>query len=213
MKVDIVAVTKNRTTQEILNLPIGIAIIAENKIQEAEQKFQNFPETSRKFEKHFIGTLQKNKVKKAVILFDCIQSVDNLELAKKINTEAAKLNKIQEIYIQINISEDTNKNGFLKSEIKDAISQIKKLPNLKLTGLMTILKNNLTSSDSLKYYCEMKILFNKINKTILKNEQLRHLSMGMSDDWEQAIAAGSNMLRIGRAIFEPIYEKNFLKYL
>lgn len=212
MKVEIVAVTKNRSTLEILNLPQKIKIIAENKVQEATAKFAAL-DFERKFQKHLIGKLQKNKVKKAVAIFDCIQSVDSIELANKINNEALKINKTQEIFIQVNISDDIKKNGVSENELIQLINHIKNLPNLKLSGLMTILKNNLDSNDSLKYYCDMKILFNNINKTILKFDKLEYLSMGMSDDWEIALKAGSNMLRIGKALFEKNHEKEFLTYI
>lgn len=197
--ITIVAVTKNQSVQQIKKLPTRITDVAENKIQEAEQKFAQL--SDRKFKKHFIGNLQKNKINKAIQLFDVIQSVDSEELAEEINKKATKP---IEIMLQINISNDPAKFGFSPKEVKTAISKVNKLKNLKIIGLMTILKEYDNPKDTKKDFLDMQNLFMELNKSIMQKTPMKHLSMGMSQDFEQALEAGSNMLRLGTIIFQNL---------
>jgi pyridoxal phosphate enzyme (YggS family) len=199
--VTIVAVSKNQSVQKILNLPQRITDIAENKIQEAEQKL---PEvlSKRKYKTHFIGHLQSNKVSKALKLFDVIQSVDSEKLINKINQNTPD-NKFTQIMLQINVSNDPKKYGF-PPDIKlltEIIKKIKQLKKLNLIGLMTILKQYDNPKLQLKEFQTMENLFNQINQSILIAEPLKYLSMGMSEDYQQALNANSNMLRLGTLIF------------
>jgi len=199
----ILAVTKTRTAQEIADLPVEIEHIGENKVQEAEQKFQILTQlTDRKFEKHLIGRLQTNKINKAIQLFDYIQSVDSLELAKKISQRCKTQNIQIKIFLQINVSEDPQKQG-LPPESNLLLSTAKEIQenytNLKIVGLMTILENSKDNLATQKSFMQMQNLFKFLNKHIL---DLKYLSMGMSDDFEEALKAGSNMIRIGRKLFE-----------
>lgn len=196
-KVTLVAATKGRPVEQINRvIKAGITIIAENKIQEAEDKFKSVELLP--CEKHFIGHLQKNKVKKAVKLFDYIQSVDSAELLEKINNYAIIVGKIQNIFLQINISQDNHKFGLSEDQAIQIIKNIKKYPNIKLTGLMTIGKNVKNPDEIRKYYKKLKKTFDQMNKI----HPLKHLSMGMSADYEIALEEGSNMIRIGKALFE-----------
>lgn len=199
--VKIVAVTKNQSPEAILNLPPKITDIAENKIQEAEQKLPLIL-TKRKFKTHFIGHLQTNKVKKCLSLFDVIQSVDSLKLAKRINQQIQH-SPPKEIMLQINISQDSRKYGFSAkiNELNKIIKEIQVLPKIKLIGLMTILKDSDNPKYQLKQFQKMENLFNQLNQTILTYEPLKYLSMGMSQDYEQALKANSNMLRLGTILF------------
>ncbi len=198
----ILAVTKNQSAQTILNLPNSISHIGENKVQEAEQKFEELSSKSnRKFTKHFIGNLQSNKINKAIQIFDYIQSVHNLILAQKINEKSQKLNIITKIFLQINISKDPQKQGFEADLeiIKNTINTIKEYKNIELVGLMTILENTNNDLAIRNSYLQMQNLFKYVNKHILK---LKYLSMGMSDDYNQALENGSNIIRIGRKLFQ-----------
>ena len=185
--VKIIAVTKNRDAKTVDELPPEITCIGENKIQEAEDKF---PHLNRNFEKHFIGHLQSNKAKKAIQLFDCIQSIDSLKLAEKINQYAGKSYPIM---LQVNISKDPAKFGFHTEDVPKGIPEILKLKNLNLIGLMTIGDTH----NQKQYFSQFKQLFDKCQDI----HPIQYLSMGMSDDFEIAIEEGSNMVRLGRILF------------
>ena len=187
--VKLVAVTKSRTVTEIKKATdAGIKIIADNKIQEAEQKYSKIKEM--KVEFHFIGHLQTNKVKKAVEMFDLIQTLDSIKLAKEIDKRAKLINKKQDVLIEINIGKESQKYGVMPKEVIDFIHDMKKFDNINVRGLMCIPPFN---KDPGPYFKEMKKLFDKSNFEIL--------SMGMSSDYRIAIEEGSNMIRIGTAIF------------
>ncbi len=196
-KVALVAATKGRSIDEInLIINAGIKIIAENRLQEAEEKFKS--KELLPCEKHFIGHLQNNKVKKAVQIFDLIQSVDSVELLEKINNYAIIIGKKQVIFLQVNISRDPNKFGLSEDRTREIIKNIKTYPNIKLSGLMTIGKNTENRDEVRTYYRKFKKTFEEMNKI----QPLEYLSMGMSADYDIAIEEGSNMIRIGRALFE-----------
>ncbi len=176
------------------------SIIAENRIQEAEQKWevlQKFPH-----KKHFIGLLQSNKVKKAIEMFDCIETVDSIKLLKRIDTIAGELGKNMEIFLNINISADENKSGIfpenLENFISEIVSNIQNYTHIRITGLFTILKKNLSVKEKHEYYAQMK----KLQKNLqIKIPSITELSMGMSEDYEIALQEGATIVRVGRGIF------------
>ena len=195
--IKIVAVSKNKTIEQIFKaIQNGIYCFGENKVQEAETKFNKIK--NKEIEKHFIGHLQTNKAKKAVSLFDFIQSVDSIKIAEKISKEAVKINKKQKIYLQINTGKDINKYGFTpENSIKNAI-MIKDFPNIEIIGIMTIGKKNITEKKLFKLFEKTQQIKRKIEKKILKELEL---SMGMSNDYHIAIKAGATQVRIGTEIF------------
>lgn len=194
--VTLVAITKNRSPEEINEaIKCGIKIIGENRIQEAENKFPVIKPVL----KHFVGHLQTNKAKEAVKLFDCIQSVDSFKLAEKISKESKKINKIMPIFVQINIGEDSDKFGITPEETNKLLTQIKKLPNIKLEGLMNIGKLTSNPEEIRKNFEKMKKLFENLKNS---HKELKYLSMGMSNDYKIAAEEESNMVRIGSAIFK-----------
>lgn len=204
--VTLIAVTKNRSLAEIqAAIKAGITDIAENRVQEAAGKLPQLPNN---ITCHFIGHLQSNKIKKALQLFDVIQSVDSLELANNINTEASKISTLIKdklpfpIFLQINIAEDPKKFGFKKAEIIKILPQIIALPYLNISGLMTIIENTPDITRQRQYFREMKELFDNLKKHPTLHNSLGFLSMGMSQDYESALLEGSNMTRLGSAIFE-----------
>ncbi|MBU1018582.1 MAG: YggS family pyridoxal phosphate-dependent enzyme [Patescibacteria group bacterium] len=182
LSVKVMAVTKNRSEKEISEvLSRGIKIIGENRIQESPK----IPGVK----KHFIGHLQSNKVKKAVENYDVIETVDSLKLAEKISNAGGC-----KIFIQVNISREPQKSGAAPENLEDLIQKIKKLQNLELTGLMAIIENTNDPQKRLAQFRKMKDLQEKYS--------LSELSMGMSNDWEEAIESGATIIRLGRILFE-----------
>lgn len=195
-KISLLAVTKKQSAETVNDaINLGLTLFGENKVQEAEKKFSNI---STKIELHLIGHLQKNKIKKAIQIFNVIQTVDSLELAIKINEQAKKINQHQRIYCQINIGKDPQKFGFKEPRVLEKIFKITKLPNLHLEGLMTILPFNLNNLENQKLYVKMFNLYKKINE---QHPRCKELSMGMSGDYISAIRCGATMIRIGSKIF------------
>lgn len=194
----LVAVTKTRSIKEINEaISLGIKSIGENRVQEAEIKFQKI---SKKVEKRLVGRLQSNKIKKAISLFDSIDSVGSYVLAQKISNHCQEKGKTQRILIQINTSEEKTKSGFLLSEKKDILKCFS-LPNLQIDGLMTIGPLSKNQNKRKKAFQSLKDFFSIVNKIISPEKQIKELSMGMSDDFLLAIKEGSTMIRVGTNIF------------
>jgi hypothetical protein len=194
----LVAVTKTRSIKEINEaISLGIKSIGENRVQEAEIKFQKI---SKKVEKRLVGRLQSNKIKKAISLFDSIDSVGSYVLAQKISNHCQEKGKTQRILIQINTSEEKTKSGFLLSEKKDILKCFS-LPNLQVDGLMTIGPSSKDQNKRKKAFQSLKDFFSIVNKIISPEKQIKELSMGMSDDFLLATKEGSTMIRVGTNIF------------
>ena len=197
--IKIIAVTKTHPFSFIeKSYNSNIYSIGENKVQEAEKKFESFKKMP-KIERRFIGHLQSNKVRKCLSLFDTIDTIDSVKLAKKVSNIAKETNKDLTGLIEINTSGENQKKGFLPKDIDD-IQRCLNLPNLKIVGLMTIgpnTKNINRIRSAFKKLRELKDLINSKNK----NEDLSELSMGMSNDYEVAIEEGSTMIRLGTALF------------
>lgn len=188
--IKLIAVTKTRNVEEIKEaINTGITCVGENKVQEAKQKFSFLP----KVEKHMIGHLQTNKVKTAVELFDMIQSVDSIRLAKEISKKCEFIGKVMPILIEINIGDEERKHGVKPEEAKDFIKEISQFKNIDVQGLMCIAPF-IKAEETRPYFKKMKEVFDSLGN-------LRWLSMGMSNDYKIAIEEGSNMVRIGTAIF------------
>ena len=197
--INIVAITKTFPI-EAWNMSVNkkLLLIGESRVQEAEKKTTIFNKLN-KIELHLIGHLQKNKVKKAVKFFDVIQTIDSIELLKKINKTAEKLNKIQKIFLQVNIGRDPNKYGFNYKETILAAEYQNQLKNIELNGIMTIPPANLNSIKLQQLYSKTRDLKNKIKLEI--DKKCKYLSMGMSNDFNIAIVEGATHIRIGGALF------------
>lgn len=192
--------TKTQSIEDIAMLPISPDIIfAENRVQEAEAKKEYYASVPN--ELHLIGPLQKNKVRKAVQLFDVIQTVDSWELLQKIDTVCAEEEKMVKVFLNINISKDPKKSGFLLDEITTIITRLKKSPNTYcvITGIFTILANNLSEKSIREYYVLMRRLFEVLQLHF--GLQFSEISMGMSRDYPLAIEAGATMVRVGSGVF------------
>jgi len=198
-KIKIIAVTKNRPLSSILSAYENkIFDIGENKIQELELKIKN-QTIPKVINIHFIGRLQTNKVKKAVGLCDYIQSVNSSRLLKKINKEAQKINKIQKIYLQVNIGKDEKKQGFEKEEVFKKAKEFLDYKNIAIKGLMTILPQELTQKQKRNLYRKTYKIQQKIQKQYFKD--CLSLSMGMSDDYIEALNEGATEIRIGTKLY------------
>ncbi len=198
-EITLVAVSKTVESERIREaLRHGIEIIGENRIQEAETKFKQIP---LKFEKHLVGHLQTNKAKKAVELFDMIQSVDSVKLANEISRRAIQKGKVIGVLVEVNTSAESTKYGLKPDEVMDFMKQISKLEGIKVKGLMTV---GLFSSDMEKVrpcFKKLKRIFDELKEEKIPNVEMKCLSMGMTQDYEVAIEEGANMVRIGTAIF------------
>jgi len=210
--VKLVAAAKTRTTQEVLEaVNAGIGIIGENYVQETNkiQSAIRSQQSTINVNWHFIGHLQKNKVKKAIQIFDIIETVDSFEIAKEINKRCGQISKIMPILIEINSGREKQKFGVLPEDVVNLIREILNFKNIKITGLMTMGPRFGNPQDSRPYFIETRKAFEKIKKLNLSNVRMKYLSMGMTNSYKVAIEEGANMVRIGTLIFgERDCEKN-----
>ncbi len=201
-KPNIIAVTKYYGLEAILDAyKVGLRDFGESRANDAIEKIEKLPEEIRNNSKfHFIGHLQTNKVDKVVKYFDYIQSVDSIKLAKCISESAQRLNKVQKVLLQVNISEEVQKFGFSKGELYTNFSDIKNLPNLEINGLMCMAPLGANEKELDSIFNEALQIKTELNKQYLLNMQ--ELSMGMSDDYMRAVANGATMIRLGRILFK-----------
>lgn len=198
------AVTKNSTIPEVeqllQDLP-DLKVIAENRWPDCEEKFLFF----KNLEKHFIGKLQTNKVKKVVPLVDVIQSVDSFELLEQINQVAHKHGKLIRFCFQVNISDDPLKQGMAPDQLIPIIECYKQshLKNVELCGLMTI-GAQVELEKRKAYFKKFRQLFDEVNSKYFRDKPLTVLSMGMSNDYLEALEAGSTMVRLGSFLMLPV---------
>ena len=177
----------------------GVDLCGENRVQELTAKLKE--DAYRGAPVHFIGVLQTNKVKQVVGKVDVIQSVDRLNLLEAIQKEAAKQGIRQDIFLEINIGNEESKSGFTASEVLPLLEHIGEYPNIFVRGLMAIPPISKKVGDNRKFFQEMLQLSVDISAKKYDNVTVECLSMGMSDDFEDAVVCGSTMIRIGTAIF------------
>ena len=177
----------------------GVDCCGENRVQELVAKEKE--DAYRGAPVHFIGVLQTNKVKQVVGHVDLIQSVDRMNLLEAIEKEAAKKELIQDILLEINIGGEESKSGFETSEIFQVLAELPKFPHIRVRGLMAIPPVSHQEGDNLKFFQEISQLSVDISRKKYDNVAMECLSMGMSDDFADAIRAGSTMIRVGTAIF------------
>lgn len=203
--VELEAAAKGQPPEKILEaIEAGIRIIGENYVQEA---LTAQAVVGRSVRWHFIGHLQKNKVKKAVEIFDLIETVDSLDLALEIEKRAAAASKIMPVLIEVNSGREPQKFGVWPEKVIALASELVKLPHLKLLGLMTMGPLTEEPEKARPYFRETRYLFEELKKMNLPNCELRYLSMGMSHSYRVAIEEGANLIRIGTKIFGPREEK------
>jgi pyridoxal phosphate enzyme (YggS family) len=197
--VQLVGAAKTRTPEEIKEaVEAGLEIIGENYVQEAERAFQVVGDRAKW---HMIGHLQRNKAKKAVKVFDMIETVDSMKLAKEIDKCCDKIHKIMPILIEFNSGEETQKAGVLPEDAVALIQEMSTLKRIKIMGLMTMGPFTGDPEEARPYFVKTREIFEKLKEKNFPNVEMRYLSMGMSNSYGVALEEGANMVRIGTKIF------------
>ena len=199
--VKLLAVSKNQNIESIKILnEAGVEFFGENRVQELEDKNNKLIADNVKLNWHFIGHLQRNKVKYLMRMENCkmIESIDSLRLAKEVNKRAEKNERKIPVLIEINIAADENKFGIMPDKAEKFLKKIINLKNLKVEGLMTVLPYLDDSEQLRKYFKKMKDLFDQLSEDVI---HLKELSMGMTNDYQIAVEEGATIVRVGRAIF------------
>ncbi|MBN1277959.1 MAG: YggS family pyridoxal phosphate-dependent enzyme [Deltaproteobacteria bacterium] len=197
--VQLVGAVKTRTTEEILEaIDGGLKIIGQNYVQEAEKTFQTIGTRAKH---HLIGHLQSNKAKKAVELFDMIETVDSEKLAKAISNACQGTGKIMPVLLEVNSGEEPQKAGVMPAELFSLLEKISEYENISVQGLMTMGPFAGDPEDARPYFQKTRQLFEQAESLGIKNVKMKYLSMGMSNSFKVAIEEGANLIRIGTAIF------------
>jgi pyridoxal phosphate enzyme (YggS family) len=195
--VKLLAVSKTKPVSDIvLAYEAGQRLFGENYVQEGVDKIHTLARFT-DIEWHFIGPLQSNKTRLVAENFDWVQGLDRLKIAQRLNDQRGKMTPLN-LCIQVNIDDDDNKAGLEVSQLLDFAGQISAMPNLRLRGLMTILKANQPAGEQVHSYTKMASLFKGLQD---QYSSVDTLSMGMSGDMKNAISCGSSMVRVGTAIF------------
>ena len=199
--VELVAAAKTRTASEILQaLEAGVKIIGENYVQEAADVF---PAIGGRARWHFIGHLQTNKVKKAIEIFDLVETVDSIALGREIDKRSAAAGKTRDILVEVNSGREAQKAGVLPEEAEPLVRSLAALPHLRVRGLMTMGPFEGDPEDSRPFFKETRRVWEALKIQAIAGAEMRYLSMGMTNSWRVAIEEGANLVRIGTAIFGP----------
>jgi len=199
--VELVAAAKTRPAAEILEaVEAGIKIIGENYVQEAEAVY---PAIGRKARWHFIGHLQSNKVRRAVEIFDMIETVDSAGLGREIDRRAADAGRTTDILVEVNSGREARKAGVLPEDTEALVRALAEFPNVRILGLMTMGPFEGDPEDSRPYFRETRRVWEGLKARAIPRVEMRHLSMGMTNSWRVAVQEGATLVRIGTAIFGP----------
>ena len=200
--VRLLAVTKEQSVLTVTEgIESGMHFLGENKVQEARDKIGILGRNS--LEWHFIGRLQKNKVKFIFDLFDLIHSVDNLALAEVIHEKAKSHASCMPVLLQVNVSGETSKLGMKPTDVPKNVEILSQLEGIKIKGLMTIAPYDPNPENSREHYTRLRVLRDTCSKLGLPGMDLDELSMGMSNDYEVAVEEGATLVRIGTGLFGP----------
>jgi hypothetical protein len=195
----LVGAAKTRTPEEILEaVEAGLTIVGENYVQEAERAFAVIGE---RVKWHMIGHLQSNKAKKAVRVFDMIETVDSMKLAKAIDKACANINKIMPVLIEINSGEEPQKAGVMPGDADALLREMSQLSHIRVAGLMTMGPFTGDPEEARPYFQKTREIFERVKGQDLPGVEMTHLSMGMSNSYAVALQEGANMVRIGTRIF------------
>lgn len=196
-QVQILAVCKDQSSTKIRQVcELGVRLLGENKIQEAETHMQQFAGSD--IDWHFIGKLQKNKINKLLNVFHLIESVDGVKSLEHIHK---RVDAAVELFIEINIGEEKSKSGFTIDGLKKALPYISNLNKVIVSGLMAIPPYFEDAEKVRPYFAQLRELKDSINQLAMNNLKISHLSMGMSHDYEIAVEEGATIIRIGTALF------------
>ena len=199
--ITVVAAAKMHPPEAILAaVEAGINVVGENYVQEARQKVDV---VGRRVRWHLIGSLQKNKVKYAVELFDLIETVDSWGLAEAIEQRCAAMHRTMPVFVEINSGQEENKSGVLPEQAEELIRRIARLKHIRVQGLMTMGPFLENAEDYRPYFRLTKTLFDNLAAARIPDTEMRYLSMGMSDSYRVAVEEGANVIRVGTAIFGP----------
>lgn len=199
-EIKLVAATKMNDASRVREaIAAGVDICGENRVQELSEKLAQGAYDGCPL--HFIGHLQKNKVKYIVGKVELIHSVDSVSLAQEINRRAAALGLTQDILLEVNIGAEENKSGFAPEELANALDEIAQFSSVRVLGLMAIPPICEISENNRVYFKRMKQLFIDIGQKKYDNVTMLHLSMGMSADYEVAVEEGADLVRVGTGIF------------
>lgn len=204
--VKLVAAAKTRSSEEVIAaIRGGICAIGENYVQEAAaiQEELGKLDTAEvpRVQWHLIGHLQRNKAKKAVELFDMIETIDSLQIAQRVNRHCEALGKTMDVLLEINSGRESNKTGISPDAAEELIQKVALLPNLRIQGLMTMGPRFGNPEMARPYFRLTRELFEHLNGMNLKNVEMHYLSMGMSNSYRIAIEEGANIVRIGTSLF------------
>jgi pyridoxal phosphate enzyme (YggS family) len=202
--VELVGAAKTRTPDEVLEaIDSGLKIIGENYVQEAEKAFEA---VGAKVRWHLIGHLQSNKAKKAVNIFDMIETVDSMKLARAIDKACQNIGKVIQVLIEVNSGEEPQKAGVMPEDGISLVRDMSGLKNIKIMGLMTMGPFAGDPEDARPYFHKTRKLFEEIKALNLPGVEMKYLSMGMSNSYRVALEEGANMVRIGTKLFgERVY--------
>ena len=199
--VQLVAAAKTMEASKVIEaIDAGVQVIGENYVQEAEVKYSIIGNRAKW---HFIGHLQHNKVKKAVAIFDMIETVDSVEIASVIDKRCEEICKIMPVLIEVNSGTEEQKAGVLPENAIPLIKEISILNNIKIMGLMTMGPLAGEPEESRPYFIKTRDLFEYTKSLDLADVDMKYLSMGMTDSYKIAIQEGANIVRIGSKIFGP----------
>lgn len=197
--VELVAVTKNHDVCAMREaIDAGVTVVGENRVQEAVEKHAVL---ERDVRWHLIGHLQTNKVKQAVKLFDLIHSVDSEHLLLAVESAAGKMNKVQDILLQVNLAREESKFGIHKEDLPLLLQKADSLPHVHLCGLMCIAPHYEEVEQCRPLFREMYEIFSELQALPLVRSEMRWLSMGMTNDYVIAVEEGANLIRVGTGIF------------
>jgi PLP dependent protein len=202
--VELVAAAKTRTAEEVLEaVDAGLRIVGMNYIQEAEALFEK---VGHRVAWHMIGHLQRNKAKKAVGMFDMIETVDTVRLAREIDKQCEKIDKVMPVLVEINSGEEDQKAGVLPDDAIPLVKEIAGMNHVKVRGLMTMGPFTGDPEDARPYFQKTRALFEKLRGMNIPGVEMQVLSMGMSNSYRVAIEEGATLVRIGTKIFgERVY--------
>ncbi len=199
--VQLVAAAKSRTPEEVRKaVEAGVKVIGENYVQEAAAAQAA---VGRSVKWHFIGHLQTNKVKRAVEIFDLIETVDTIKLGREIDRRSRELGRVMSIFIEVNSGHEPQKFGVGPEDAERLARELALLPNLRVEGLMTMGPETGNPEDSRPYFRLTKDLFDRLKSLSIPGAAMISLSMGMSHSFRVAVEEGANLVRLGTVIFGP----------
>lgn len=200
-KIKLLAAAKSQNIEAIRTvIAAGVTLVGENYVQEAEEKKKRIPQP---VEWHMIGHLQRNKAKMAVEIFDLIESLDNVALARELDKAGGKRGKIIRVFLEVNLAGEESKSGIAKANVAPLLEELAKLSNVRVEGLMTVPPFREDVEEIRPYFRELRELQEKLSGLSLPHVELNELSMGMTHDYSVAIEEGATIVRIGTALFGP----------